>query len=389
MKRHTGLLSGIAVGVVLTYLFDPERGKRRRQLLVDRMVHLGHDVAGALDVTARDAANRSSGLLADARGRFRLDLANDAVLVDRVRSRMGRYVSHPGSIDVTARHGRVTLRGPILKHEVEDLLAAVADVEGVTEVNDELSVREHAGTVPGLQGGIGRTGEHADLLQQNWSPTTRFLAGTAGGALVFFGATHRNAGGVMLGLAGLGLLTRAMTNLGFRRLTGIGAGQRAVDVQKTITVAAPVEEVFQFWSQLENFPRFMEHVREVRDNGHGQSHWTVTGPAGTPASFDVIVTKAVPNAVLAWKTVPGAVLQHAGIIRFEPEGPEATRLHFRMSYNPPAGAIGHAIAACFGGDPKQALDEDLVRFKSLIEQGKATVHGETVTRTELSQAQQP
>lgn len=181
-----------------------------------------------------------------------------------------------------------------------------------------------------------------------------------------------------------GLLLRAITNMELKRLTGIGAGRRAVTLQKMITVHAPVERVFDFWSRYENFPRFMTHVREVRKTSGDRSHWVVAGPAGLPIEWETEVTAHVPNQVLAWRTVPGSIVDHAGIVRFEKTADGGTRVHIRMSYNPPAGALGHAVAALLGGDPKRAMDEDLVRFKSLIEDGKTTAHGDTVDRRELA-----
>ena len=79
--------------------------------------------------------------------------------------------------------------------------------------------------------------------------------------------------------------------------------------------------------------------------------------------------KPVPNELLAWKTVEGASVEHAGLVRFEPDTDGTTRVRIRLSYNPPAGAFGHAVAALFGSNPKSRMDEDLMRMKTLIETG--------------------
>jgi uncharacterized membrane protein len=153
-------------------------------------------------------------------------------------------------------------------------------------------------------------------------------------------------------------------------LTGIGAGRRAVDVQKTINIDAPLDAVFAFFADYRNFPHFMRNVRRVEERSNGQSHWTVTGPAGSTVTWDSVTTRLVPNEHIAWRTVPGSAVQHAGMIYLEPvEG--GTRLQVQMSYNPPAGALGHAIAKLLGADPKTELDEDLMRLKSALETGKA------------------
>jgi uncharacterized membrane protein len=91
-----------------------------------------------------------------------------------------------------------------------------------------------------------------------------------------------------------------------------------------------------------------------------------------------------PEQLLAWRSLPGSVVQNAGVARFEENPDGSTRLDIRLSYNPPAGALGHAVASLFGADPKHAMDEDLVRFQSLLEQGKTTVHGEEVRLGDLA-----
>jgi uncharacterized membrane protein len=102
----------------------------------------------------------------------------------------------------------------------------------------------------------------------------------------------------------------------------------------------------------------------------GQTHWVVSGPGGIPIEFDAIVTDFIPNEVLAWKTVQGATVGHAGVVRFDPVGDRGTRLQIRMSYNPPAGAIGHSLAWLLGASAKAKMDADLVRMKTLIETGR-------------------
>ena len=116
----------------------------------------------------------------------------------------------------------------------------------------------------------------------------------------------------------------------------------------------------------------MAHLKEVRDHGAGRSHWVAEGPAGVAASWDATLTRFVPYELLAWRSEPGSVVANAGVIRFEPTDDGGTRVDIRLSYNPPAGALGHFAALLFGDDPKSAMDEDLVRLKSLLEQGKAT-----------------
>ena len=386
MKTYlTTLASGLGLGAALMYLTDPQRGRRRRALVRDQFVSLASQAGHAVGPTARDIRNRTQGLLAETTHLFQKEDVPDVVLEQRVRAKLGRFTSHPSSIEASANQGRVILRGPILAHELEQTLAAVRSVRGVRSVDNQLEVHRQPGDVPGLQGGKPRPGERPDLLQEYWAPTTRFVVGVGSGALALYGAMRRNLIGAFLGSVGLGMFARALTNKPAKRLVGVDAGRRAVDVQKIINVNAPVEEVYNFWFNFENFPRFMSHVREVKDLGNDRSRWTVDGPAGVPVSWNAVIRQQLDNEVLAWRSEEGAVVGHAGIIRFTLNEQGGTRIDIKMTYNPPVGAVGHAVASFFGSDPKSAMDDDLVRFKSMIEQGKATADSETVTREELEQ----
>src|SRR6266540_3590252 len=128
-------------------------------------------------------------------------------------------------------------------------------------------------------------------------------------------------------------------------------------------------------------------TREVRDLSNGRSHCVAEGPAGVPVAWDAVITRSEPNRVLAWQSEPGATVANAGNIRFEPIADNRTRVTIRLSYNPPAGALGHVVAKLFGADPKSELDDDLVRLKSLFEYGKASVGRTTVTREDVDLGQ--
>lgn len=379
IQKRLSLLGGAGLGAGLMYLLDPERGDRRRALARDQVVRLMRVTGDAIEPTARDMANRARGLVAETTSLVGSGEVSDAVLEQRVRSRVGRYVSHPGAIEVSADQGNVILRGPVLTHEVKRLISAVAATKGVKHMENQLDQHDQPGNIPGLQGGS----TPPALDREHWPPATRFLAGTAGSGLVAWGARRRGLIGTLTSFLGLGMLARGISNIQLKRLFGIGAGRRAVTVQKTINVAVPVEQVFEFWSNFENFPRFMSHVREVRVLGSGRSHWTVDGPAGMPVSWDAVVTRHVPNKELAWRSEEGAIVGNAGIVHFTPDAKGGTQVNVRLTYNPPAGAIGHAVASFFGSDPKSLMDDDLMRFKSLIEVGKTTAGDETVTREEL------
>jgi uncharacterized membrane protein len=373
MTRGTTLMTAAGVGAGFAWFLDPDRGRRRRARVRDVMAHSAALTADAVGATSRDVLHRTYGTAASLRGLLRREQVDDDVLAERVRARLGRLVSHPHAVQVAASNGIVTLSGPVLRREAARLIRQVHKVHGVRELVDALDVREQAGNTPSLQGGRAPAGSRVDVLQYHWAPATRALIGTAGAALAVAGALRRDGPGRVATLIGVGLIARAATNLPANRLVGIGARRRAVDVQKTITINTPVGEVYAFWSEYENYPRFLSRVLEVKPHERHprRSHWTVAGPAGVPVNFDAEITRNIPNQIVAWRTLRGSPIAHAGIVRFDSEADGRTRVHIRMSYNPPAGWIGHGVAAAFGADPKSSMDADLVRLKTLIETGHA------------------
>lgn len=379
----TPLLLGLGLGAGLAYLLDPNGGRRRRAYIRDQAVHQATAVRRAIPVAATDLMNRSRGLASEIASRFRREPVSERILEERVRSAMGRVVSHPHAIQVRAENGRIILSGPVLSAEEDQLLSTAAAVRGVSAVENQLERHQDAGRIPALQGGASRSGRIGSA-RENWPPATRLLAGAAGGALAATGMTRKGAAGAAMGILGTALLIRAMTNLPADRLMGAGAGRRAIDFRKTLNINASPEEVFAFCSMWENFPRFMTHVREIKGEGQ-RSHWVVDGPAGIPVSWDAVVTQFIPNDVLAWKSVEGSAINNAGIMRFDQNPDGSTRLDIRVSYNPPAGAIGHTVATLLGANPERQMDEDFNRLKSLIETGKTSTPGQgEITREELA-----
>ena len=368
MNGRLAMIAG-ALGAGLMYFADPRMGRRRRALVGDQLQHAQRRLKQSARKASRDLNNRARGLTAEMRTVFK----SDEVLLGRVRAELGFLVSHPSAIEVTAERGHVTLSGPVLASEVKRLLKGVSSVRGVTSVANQLEVHKQPENVPGLQGGPPRpvTGRQFELMQTSWSPAARLLAGSAGAALAMWGARSRGIYGPMLGLSGALLFLRSLTNLELRRLVGAGAGRRAIDFHKTLHIDAPVEHVFKLWADYRNFPWFMSHVQEVKDLGYGRSHWTVTGPAGMPVEWDAVVSAYIPYEIIAWRTEPNSLIQHAGIVRFQPNASGGTTVDVRLSYNPGIGAVGHALAALFGADPKHQMDDDLLRMKTFIEIGKA------------------
>jgi uncharacterized membrane protein len=154
-------------------------------------------------------------------------------------------------------------------------------------------------------------------------------------------------------------------------------------VSKTTTVEAPVSQVYELWSRFENLAAFMADVDSISvEDDRRISHWRVHGPAGSHFEWDAELLEDEPDERVSWRTISGRI-QHRGTARFEALGPDRTRVTVNMSYNPPAGVLGHRLAMLLGYDPKTALDEDMVRMKSLLEDGHTTVDGREVRLAEL------
>lgn len=384
MRNGLTAASSATLGAALMYFFDPHKGHRRRMLLRDQATHLVNQSYDVLDAGARDLQHRAYGWLAETQSLLSATQVPDEVLVQRVRATMGRYVSHPHAIEVTASDGIVTLKGPILSREADHLLRALRRMRAISGIVDRLERHERPEDIPSLQGGVPRPDIRPELAEPNWPPSIRVFAVASGAGLVVYGASRRGLTKALATCVGLLLAARGITNMDVRRLTGIGADRRAIDVQKTITINMPVERVFDLWSHYERFPHIMAHVLAVLKSPDEHSRWIVLGPLDIPVGWDATITKRDENQLLAWKTLPGSLVQHSGIVRFERIGDGSTRVDVRMSYNPVVGAIGHLVAKIFAVDPKSAMDEDFVRFKSLLEYGKTSAHGTEVTLAQVA-----
>ncbi|MBI3802136.1 MAG: SRPBCC family protein [Nitrospirae bacterium] len=367
MNRGLGLIGSFGLGAGLAYFFDPEMGDRRRAVVRDKLIQKIDQTTEEIESTLGEVQDRVKDLLAQVDSRLQNVEVDDQTLLERVRAKLRRVISHPDAIEVRVENKRVILTGPILAAEIGPLLSAVALIRGVADVDNQLQSHQTAENVPALQGGEGRSLQ-LEWMQGDGSSTARMLMGAAGVILALYGIRRDGIFRTIAGTAGVGILTRSITNRSVREIIEAGSGFRAVNIQKTVFISAPVEKVFEFWDHFQNFPKFMSNVREVHLKEEGRSHWVVAGPGGVSVEWDAVITERIPNSLIAWKTVPGATVAHTGSVRFEPAS-GGTRVEIQLSYNPPAGVLGHAVASLFGADPKSEMDTDLVRMKTLIETG--------------------
>jgi uncharacterized membrane protein len=155
-------------------------------------------------------------------------------------------------------------------------------------------------------------------------------------------------------------------------------GPAGIHVEEAVTVSRPASEVFRFWRNFENLPRFMNHLRAVSQREAGISHWVARGPAGMNVEWDARIINEIDGRLIAWQSLEGSEVSTAGSINFR-ETPRGTEVRVNLQYNPPAGKLGAAVARLLGEEPSVQIHEDLRRFKQLIETGEIpTTRGQPV-----------
>jgi uncharacterized membrane protein len=153
-----------------------------------------------------------------------------------------------------------------------------------------------------------------------------------------------------------------------RRATG---DTSAVRIERVTTINRPVHEVYQFWRQFENFPKFMRHLESVEKLDERRSRWRAKAPAGMTVEWEAEILEDRDDEWIAWQSVPGSGIENSGSVRFTPApGARGTEVRVQLQYSPPAGSIGRSIAWLFGEEPDQQIHDDLRRFKQLMETGE-------------------
>src|SRR5262245_2267650 len=146
-------------------------------------------------------------------------------------------------------------------------------------------------------------------------------------------------------------------------------GPAGIHVEEAVTVSRPPYEVFRFWRNFENLPRFMNHLRAVSQREAGISHWVARGPAGMNVEWDARIINEIDGRLIAWQSLEGSEVSTAGSVNFR-ETPRGTEVRVHLQYSPPAGKLGAAVARILGEEPTVQIHDDLRRFKQLIETGE-------------------
>lgn len=213
----------------------------------------------------------------------------------------------------------------------------------------------------------------------------RWLSLAGGGTLLLFALRRGGAARVALALAGGGLVVRGATgrSLLYRAL-GINTAsthpgpaarvkhKQGIKVERTVTVDRPPDALFRFWRDFANLPQVMSHLESVRVLDDRRSHWVVKAPAGTQVAWDAEVYNERENELIAWRSLEGADIAHAGSVHFTPApGGRGAEVRVVLEYDAPAGPTGALIARLFGEEPGRQVREDLRRFKQIMEAGEA------------------
>jgi len=218
--------------------------------------------------------------------------------------------------------------------------------------------------------------QHVNSARLNVGIPERGLSALAGGLAAIYGLTRRDKAGIALALIGGAAIYRGLSGscavysaLGVNTTKQAGAKPR-VPIHEQITIARSPEEVYHFWRNFENLPKFMHHLESVRVSGERHSRWVAKAPAGTTVEWDAEIIDDVEQQLIAWRTLPGAQVAHSGEVQFQaaPDG-QSTIVAVHMAYEPPAGPAGVVLAKLFGEEPSIQIRSDLQRLKALLEAG--------------------
>jgi uncharacterized membrane protein len=212
--------------------------------------------------------------------------------------------------------------------------------------------------------------------------TGRLIAGVAGAALLVLCLRRKRFRPLLLPIA-TGLISRAITGNPAATLEKLGKGSRkrrtspvasvrrgqGIKVEDSVIINRPVLEVYRFWRNFENLPRFMDHLESVTVIDENTSHWVAKGPAGTRIEWDAVIHNEIDDELIAWRTLPGAEVSSAGSVHFTPAG-GGTEVRVVLSYEPLAGRLGAAVAKLLGEEPSQQVEDDLRRLKQVMDAGE-------------------
>ena len=204
--------------------------------------------------------------------------------------------------------------------------------------------------------------------------TERWASIVGGSAMVLLGLRQRSLRGLLTAVAGGSLAYHgAKSEKSLPEKVGDAVGlNKSLIAERTVTIynKSP-EELYNYWHDFENLPRFMKHLQSVKVLDLRRSHWVATAPMGQTIEWDAEIVDDRPNELIAWASAEGAQVENAGFVRFKPaQGRQGTEVKVVLEYSVPGGAVTAAIAKLFGEEPEQQIGDELNRFKQLMETGE-------------------
>ncbi|HEX2833332.1 MAG TPA: SRPBCC family protein [Thermoanaerobaculia bacterium] len=232
-------------------------------------------------------------------------------------------------------------------------------------------------------------------IERNVNDPERWVSAIFGAALTAYGLKRRSIGGLILGAIGGTLLWRGATGncpiysgLGVSTATDDAVRNvsvpygRGVRVEKAVTVNTSAEQVYRFWRDFSNLPRFMHNLEAVEVHDDKRSRWVAKGPAGKDVAWEAEIINEIPNELIGWRSINGSEVDNAGSVHFKQvPGGRGTEVKVVLRYDPPAGRFGATVSKLLGEDPALNVQEDLRRLKMLLETGEiATTEGQSSGR---------
>lgn len=210
-------------------------------------------------------------------------------------------------------------------------------------------------------------------METNVGQQGRIISGAAGGVLALLGARKRGPLGLLMAAAGGYLVYRAATgNDPVMQVAGGGSAvaSKPIFVEHSVVIDRPAHQVYDYWRKLENLPHIMSHLESVTVLDDRRSRWVAKAPLGSHVEWEAEIVNDKPGERIGWHSLPGATVDNAGSVQFESLAGGSTRVHVALSYRPPAGPLGAAVAKMFGEEPSQQIAEDLQKFKQSFESNK-------------------
>ena len=209
----------------------------------------------------------------------------------------------------------------------------------------------------------------------------RVAAGLVGGVLLGLWRPRRGRSAA-LGVGGVLLAGYAIRGAVERGLIAAGLDRQYVSLRLALDVARPVRDVFAFFRDFENFTKILGELHSVTDFQDGRSHWEVRDGRGGVVAFDAVVTKYLPNSVIAWQSVPGSEVRSSGIVRFSPRDDGLTHLEVALEYRPLQATFGDALRALLTARPAPLIEAELSRVPVVVENAPIAAPDEETAPTD-------